>query len=129
MIKGTDYGRPERKQPSLHGQKFNPNPKFLGAAEAYFVCRISPIFQIPYARHYKPRLVFFFTHFTLWLRLVLQSGHYFLILFSKLNSIYYTVCTTYILCRYVLEMSSSWNFPARASPSCEGSEPSRAGAL
>ena len=28
-----------------------------------------------------------------------------------------------------LEMSSSWNFPARASPSCEGSEPSRAEAL
>ena len=25
-----------------------------------------------------------------------------------------------------LEMSSSWNFPARASPSYEGSEPSRA---
>ena len=23
-------GRPERKYPSLHGQKFNPNPKFLG---------------------------------------------------------------------------------------------------
>ena len=28
---GTDYGRPERKWPSLHGQKFNPNPKFLGS--------------------------------------------------------------------------------------------------
>ena len=26
-----------------------------------------------------------------------------------------------------LEMGSSWNFPARASPSCEYSEPSRAG--
>ena len=26
----------------------------------------------------------------------------------------------------ILEMSSSWNFPARASPSCEDSEPSRA---
>ena len=38
--RGTDYGRPERKQPSLHGQKFNPNPKFLGTAEAYFVCHI-----------------------------------------------------------------------------------------
>jgi hypothetical protein len=25
----------------------------------------------------------------------------------------------------VVEMSSSWNFPARASPSYEGSEPSR----
>ena len=42
----TDYGRPERKQPSLHGLKFNPNPKFLGTAEAYFVCHIGPIFQI-----------------------------------------------------------------------------------
>ena len=28
--------------------------------------------------------------------------------------------------RYILEMRSSWNFPARASPSCEVSEPSRA---
>ena len=26
----------------------------------------------------------------------------------------------------MLEMSSSWNFPARAEPSYEGSEPSRA---
>ena len=26
----TDYGRPERKKSLLHGQKFNPNPKFLG---------------------------------------------------------------------------------------------------
>ena len=42
----TDYGRPERKQPSLHGRKFNPNPKFSGTAEAYFVCHIGPIFQI-----------------------------------------------------------------------------------
>ena len=31
--------------------------------------------------------------------------------------------------RYMLEMSLSWNFPARASPSYEGTEPSRAGAL
>ena len=43
---GTDYGRPERKQPSLHGRKFNPNPRFLGTTEAYFVCQIGPIFQI-----------------------------------------------------------------------------------
>ena len=28
-----------------------------------------------------------------------------------------------------LEMSSNWNFPAQASPSYEGSEPSRARAL
>ena len=32
----TDYGRPVRKSPSLHGRKSNPNPKFLGTAEAYF---------------------------------------------------------------------------------------------
>ena len=42
----TDYGRPERKQPSLHGRKFNPNPKFLSMAAACFVCHIGPIFQI-----------------------------------------------------------------------------------
>ena len=30
----------------MHGRKFNPNPKFLGTAEAYFVCHIGPIFQI-----------------------------------------------------------------------------------
>ena len=29
----------------------------------------------------------------------------------------------------LVEMSSSWTFPAQASPSYEGSEPSRAGAL
>ena len=46
IVWGIDYGHPERKQPSLHGQKFNPNPKFLGTAEAYFVCHIGPIFQI-----------------------------------------------------------------------------------
>ena len=42
----TDYGRPERKEPSLHGQKFNPNPKFLGTAKACFVSHIDPNFQI-----------------------------------------------------------------------------------
>ena len=42
----TDYGRPERKQHSLNGRKFTPTPKFLGTAEAYFVCHIGPIFQI-----------------------------------------------------------------------------------
>ena len=42
----TDYGRPVRKLPSLHGQKSTPNPKFLGTAEAYFVCHIGPNFQI-----------------------------------------------------------------------------------
>ena len=42
----TDYRRPERKQPSLYGRKFNLNPKFLGMDEEYFVCHIGPIFQI-----------------------------------------------------------------------------------
>ena len=42
----TDYGRPVRKSSSLHGRKSTPNPKFLGAAEAYFVCHVSPKFQI-----------------------------------------------------------------------------------
>ena len=46
MIMCTDYGRPERKYSSLNGRKFNPNPKFLGTAKAYFVCHIGPIFQI-----------------------------------------------------------------------------------
>ena len=45
-IEATDYGCLERKLPSLHGRKFNPNPKFLGMSEAYFVCHIGPIFQI-----------------------------------------------------------------------------------
>ena len=42
----TDYERPERKQPSLNGRKFNPNPKVLGMWAAHFVCHIGPIFQI-----------------------------------------------------------------------------------
>ena len=46
LCKTTDYGRPVRKLPSLHSQKSNPNPKFLGTAEAYFVCHIGPNFQI-----------------------------------------------------------------------------------
>ena len=46
MTVSTDYGRPERKKPSLHGWKFTPTPKFLGTAKAYFVCHIGPNFQI-----------------------------------------------------------------------------------
>ena len=42
----TDYGRPVKKSPSLHSRKSNPNPKFYGTAEAYFVCHISPKYQI-----------------------------------------------------------------------------------
>ena len=43
---GTDYERPLKKPPSLYGQKSNPNPKFIGMAEAYFVCHIGPKFQV-----------------------------------------------------------------------------------
>ena len=46
MITATDYGRPVRKSPSLHGRKSTPTPKFLGTAEAYFVCHIGRNFQI-----------------------------------------------------------------------------------
>ena len=46
MVLNTDYGRPDRKQPSLHSRKFTPTSKFLGPAEAYFVCHIGPTFQI-----------------------------------------------------------------------------------
>ena len=31
---------------SLYSRKFNPNPKFLGTAKAYFVCHSGPKFQI-----------------------------------------------------------------------------------
>jgi hypothetical protein len=46
MASFTDNGRPVRELPSMHSRKSNPNPKFLGTAEAYFVCHISPNFQI-----------------------------------------------------------------------------------
>ena len=45
ILLSTDYGRPERKKPSLHGRKFTPTPKFLVTAKAYFVCHFSPIFS------------------------------------------------------------------------------------
>ena len=31
--------------------------------------------KVPYARHYKPRLVIFFTQVSLWLRLMLQTSY------------------------------------------------------
>ena len=40
MISDTDYRRLVRKSSSLHSRKSNPTPKFLGTAEAYFVCHI-----------------------------------------------------------------------------------------
>ena len=46
LLQTTDYGPQESKQPSLHGRKFTPTPKFLGKAEAYFVCHIGPDFRI-----------------------------------------------------------------------------------
>ena len=48
MTKFTDYGHQVRKSPSLHGRKSNPIPKFLGMAEANFVCHIGPNFQISF---------------------------------------------------------------------------------
>ena len=38
-------------------------------------CVTHPTKYVPYARHYKPRLVFFFTQFSLWLRLMLQTSY------------------------------------------------------
>ena len=37
----TNYGRPERKSPSLNGRKSTPTTKFLGTAKAYFVNLLS----------------------------------------------------------------------------------------
>ena len=34
-IRSTDYGRPVRKSPSLHGRKPTPTPKFLGTARIF----------------------------------------------------------------------------------------------
>ena len=42
----TDYGRPVRKSPSLHGRKSIPPLKSLGSPEPYFVCYIGPNFHI-----------------------------------------------------------------------------------
>ena len=44
-VLSTDYERPERKWPSLHCRKLNPNPKFLGMAEAYFCLPHRPNFS------------------------------------------------------------------------------------
>ena len=46
MFVTTDYGRPMRKPPSLHGRKSTPTPTFLDIAEPYCVCQIGPNFQI-----------------------------------------------------------------------------------
>ena len=44
-VKHTDYGRPVRKSPSLHGQKSTPTPKFLGTTEAFFCLPHQPKFS------------------------------------------------------------------------------------
>ena len=74
----TDYGRPEREQSSLHGQKFTPTPTFSDMAEAYFVCHVSPIFQISliYAFIECPQLVT--RHIQIFMRLI-----YFKIFFCR----------------------------------------------
>ena len=46
LLEPRDYGRPVKKSTSLHSLKSNPNPTYLVTAEAYFVCHISPNFQI-----------------------------------------------------------------------------------
>ena len=46
MSQITNDGRPERKSPSLNGQKSTLTPKFLGKAKAYFVFHIGLNFQI-----------------------------------------------------------------------------------
>ena len=55
----TDYGRPVRKSPSLHGRKSNTNLKFLGAAKAYCFYQIGPKFQnvLIYAFIWCPSIV------------------------------------------------------------------------
>ena len=70
----TDYGRPVRKSPSLHGRKSTPTPKFLGTAEAYFVCHMSPNFQISliYAFIGCPQSVFTSEEMTQLLILILK---------------------------------------------------------
>ena len=47
MPTDMDYWCPVRKSPSLHGRKSNPNLKFLGKAEAYYVCHIGPKLSDP----------------------------------------------------------------------------------
>ena len=48
---------------------------------------------------------------------------------KKLSGFMKSISLTAEKNKNLVEMSSSWNFPARASPSCEDSEPSRARAL
>ena len=42
---GTDYGRPERKKPSLHGRKFTPNPKIFRYGGSIFCLPHRPNFS------------------------------------------------------------------------------------
>ena len=60
----------------LPGPGAYPKHWLLACALVYFhknVCRC-PASQLPYARHYKPRLMYFLAHFLL--RLLFQSGLY-----------------------------------------------------
>ena len=45
LVRITDYGRPVRISPSLHGRKSNLILKFLGTAEAYQP-KISDLFDL-----------------------------------------------------------------------------------
>ena len=44
-VSPTDYKRPVRKSPSLHGRKSTPSSKSLGTTEVYFVCQIHTNFH------------------------------------------------------------------------------------
>ena len=57
-------------------------------------------------------------------------AHFDFLLFSLVEIVLlmYTLIFFRYSFTYLVEISSSWNFPARASPSYEGSEPSQAGA-
>ena len=55
LVMNMDYGLPEKKQPSLHSQKFNPNPKLLGTAEADLFYHIGPLFQISHGHEVVDR--------------------------------------------------------------------------
>ena len=60
-IQEEDYGMYKCLSKNSHGDN-------EGSIQLY-----SELIFVPYARHYKPRLVFIFTHFSLRLRLIIQT--------------------------------------------------------
>ena len=63
IIQIMDYGCPVRKLSLLHGWKSTPSTKFLGTAEAYFVCHIG---NLPH----QPKFSDFFDLCLHWLSIV-----------------------------------------------------------